>query len=434
MNYVDELLDFTNEGVTAFHVVSNISEKLKNNGFLELIEGEDWDVKYGGKYFVTRNDSSVIAFKIPQKECGGFNIAAAHSDAPTFKLKPEYEMSKNQNYISLNIEGYGGMLCATWLDRPLSVAGRIIAQTQNGIEARLVKLDRDIALIPSVAIHMDRKANSGHEYKMNVDMLPLIGSDTSKNKLEELLAKTAGIDAEALIGHDLYLYNRMKSCVWGADDEYISASKLDDLQCAYSILRAFIDTEDINNISVCCVFDNEEVGSLTMQGASSTFLYDTLKRTVVAMGKSEVDYQKMIASSFMVSADNAHAMHPNYPELSDVKNAVLMNKGVVIKTNASQKYATDAISMAIFKKICDRARVPYQMYANRSDMAGGSTLGNLSNAQVSLRMVDIGLAQLAMHSAYETAGVKDTEYLINAMAEFYRTTVKYNGNNMYTLI
>ena len=432
MNYINELLDFINEGVTAFHVVSDIAQKLKKNGFSELLENDEWEIKSGGKYFVTRNDSSVIAFKIPKKECGGFNIAAAHSDAPTFKLKPEYEVSKN-NYISLNVEGYGGMLCSTWFDRPLSVAGRVIAQTENGIEARLVKLDRDIALIPSVAIHMDRKANSGHEYKMNVDMLPFTGSEASASKLMKLIAEAACVNEKDILGHDLYLYNRMKGCVWGTDDEFISASKLDDLQCAYSVLRAFIDTEDISNISVCCVFDNEEVGSLSMQGASSTFLYDTLKRIVLSMGNEE-QYHKMIASSFMVSADNAHALHPNHSELSDIQNAPYMNKGVVIKTNASQKYATDAISMAIFKKICDKAGVEYQVYANRSDMAGGSTLGNLSNAQVSLRMVDIGLAQLAMHSSYETAGVKDTEYLIRAMAEFYKTFIKLYRQLNYIIV
>ena len=415
-----ELIEFLDNSPTCFQAVENFRKMLKDAGYSELLECEKWEIVPGGKYFVTRNDSSIIAFSVPKKDFTGFQLICSHTDSPSFKIKENAEMDADGKYTKLNVEGYGGMLCAPWFDRPLSVAGRIAVRTENGIETRLVNLDQDLAMIPNLAIHMNREANSGYKYNIQKDMLPIVGEASSKGKLMKLVAENAGVKEEDILSTDLFLYNRVKGTVWGLEKEFLSAGRLDDLQCAFASMKGFLGAVPGESVPVCAVFDNEEVGSSTKQGAASTFLESTLRRLNGALGRTEEDYLSAVAGSFMISADNAHALHPNYTDKADPVNRPVMNGGIVIKYNANQKYCTDGISTAIFKELCREADVPYQTFVNRSDIAGGSTLGNISNTQAAMNTVDIGLPQLAMHSAYETAGVKDTESLIRAAKVFYR--------------
>ena len=416
-----ELLDFLQKSPTAFHAVENIKEELNKQGFVELLEGQPWKMVPGGKYYVTRNNSSIIALKVGSNlENYSFNVAASHSDCPTFKLKENAELEVKGKYTQLNTEGYGGMICSTWFDKPLSIAGRLLIKDGNELKTQLINIDRDLVLIPNMAIHMNRAVNDGYAYNKQIDMLPLFGgADCKPGDFMKLVAKEAGVQVEDIYGSDLYLYNRTAPSIWGANDEFISSQHLDDLQCAFTSLKGFLAGGNDQSIDVLACFDNEEVGSGTKQGAASTLLYDVLKRANSALGKTEEDFYCAIASSFMLSADNAHAVHPNHQEKADPTNRPYMNGGIVIKYNGNQKYATDAVSAAVFKSICQKAAVPYQTYANRSDIAGGSTLGNISDSHVSINTIDIGLAQLAMHSAYETAGVKDTTYMIEALMEFF---------------
>lgn len=293
--------------------------------------------------------------------------------------------------------------------------------------SRLVNVDRDLAVIPNVAIHMDRSANDGKSYNANVDMLPLIGSAELKTGFKAIVAQSLGIAEDALLAGDLILYPRERGCVWGAENEFVSSARLDDLQCVYGCLRGLLDAADGESAAVLSVFDNEEVGSGTKQGADSSFLEDVLCRVSAALGRSDVQYRALLTNSFMVSADNAHAVHPNHPEYADRNDRPEMNKGIVIKHNANQRYTTDAVSAAAFEAVCRRAEVPVQSFTNRADIAGGSTLGHISAAHVSINTVDVGLAQLAMHSAYETAGAKDTEYLAAAAREFFGSSFTQRG-------
>ena len=358
---------------------------------------------------------------------------ASHSDSPSFKIKENPEMEAENHYVKLNVEKYGGMLCAPWFDRPLSVAGRLAVKEGNRIATKLVKVDRDLLMIPNLAIHFNREVNDGYKYNAQVDMLPLYGGADAKGTFMETVAESAGVKREDILGHDLYLYNRVPGSIWGASGEFLSCGRLDDLQCAFSTLKGFLEGGHPDCVSVHAVFDNEEVGSSTKQGADSTFLSDVLMRIAACAGKDNEDYIRACAGSFMLSADNAHAVHPNYQEKADPTNRPHMNKGIVIKYNANQKYTTDAVSAAIFKEICTRAGVPTQEFANRSDIPGGSTLGNIANCHVSMNTVDIGLAQLAMHSPYETAGIMDTEYMIKAVKEFFETAIVTNSNGTFTL-
>lgn len=420
------LTDFIKKSPTAYHAVSELEERLLKEGFTKLNENEKWNLKKGGKYFVQRSGSSIISFKIPAKDYKGFYMIASHSDSPSFKIKENPEIESSSAYVTLNVEKYGGMLCAPWFDRPLSIAGRVMVKSQGaavGVESKLVNVDKDLVMLPSLAIHMDREANDGHKYNAQKDMLPVFGDITSKDTFMKVIAKAAGVKEKDIVSHDLFLYNRVEASVWGAGDEYVSAGRLDDLECCYGSFEGFIKAENKKNVIMHVVFDNEEVGSTTRQGAASTFLKDTLVRINDAFGKSREDYLISLAESFMVSADNAHAIHPNYAEKADPVNRPQMNKGIVIKYNANQKYTTDAASGAICKLICEKAGVPFQTFTNRSDVAGGSTLGNISGTQVAIRTVDIGMAQLAMHSPYETAGVKDVDYLVDFSRTFYETDI-----------
>ena len=414
-----KLLKFIQKSPTAFQAVEEMSQRLQKEGFKELKEEKHWDLKAGGNYFVTRNHSAVIAFSIPKKPAWKFHIMASHSDSPALKIKENPEMEVEKAYIKLNVERYGGMLLAPWFDRPLSVAGRLIVRKNGEIQEKLVAVDKDLLVIPNLAIHMNREVNDGYKYNVQKDMLPLYSDYDGKGSFMKLMAAEADVAEEDILGHDLFLYDRTPGTVWGANEEFISAPRLDDIQCAFASLEGFLRGERKESIAVHCVLDNEEVGSTTKQGAASTFLKDTLMRINMGLGRTQEEYLMTLADSFMVSADNAHALHPNHTDKTDPVNRPVLNGGIVIKYNANQKYCTDGVSAAIFKDICDRAEVPYQTFVNRSDMAGGSTLGNISNTQVPMKTVDIGLAQLAMHSVYETTGAKDTESLAKAAAVLF---------------
>lgn len=419
----EDLIKFIEGATDCYQAVERIAEILRSNGYRELYECEKWEVQNGGKYFVVRNLSSVIAFEIPKGEYVGLMVAASHSDSPSYKIKPDAEVTGGA-YTRLNVEGYGGMIASTWLDRPLGVSGRIVLKTENGLQTKLVKIDEDFLVIPNLAIHLNRKINEGQKLNPAKDMLPLAGDGTKPGRFFERIAEAAGVQTDAIIAHDLFLYNRMPGSIWGMDGEYFSIGRIDDLQCAYTSLRGFLESDETEALKMYCVFDNEEVGSGTKQGAKSTFLTDVLERIHSALSLDQEKMNRALSSSFMLSADNGHAVHPNLPEMSDLTSRPVLNGGVLIKHNANQKYTTDAVSDAIFKTICQRANVPYQTYTNRSDIPGGSTLGNLANEKLSLNTVDMGAAQLAMHSAYETGGVRDTLYLIQAFRAFYSTAIR----------
>ena len=415
----EKLLDFIEKSPTAFQAVDEMQKRLTENGFEVLSEKEYWKLIPGGKYLVTRNNSALIAFCIPEKESRVFHIMASHSDSPSFKIKENPEIKVDNSYVKLNVEKYGGMLMAPWFDRPLSVAGRVIIRRNGGLKEKLINIKRDLVMIPNLAIHMNREANNGVSYNPQKDLQPLFAVGNTDRTLLEIIAEQTGVKKEDIISHDLFLYNRMPGTIWGADKEFVSSARLDDLQCAFASMEGLLRAQNHESIAVHCVMDNEEVGSGTNQGAASTFLKDTLLRINMGLGRTYEEYLMTLAGSFMVSADNAHALHPNYTDKTDPTNHPVLNKGIVIKFNANQKYCTDAVSAAIFKELCTKAGVPYQTFVNRSDIAGGSTLGNISNTQVPMNTVDIGLPQLAMHSPYETAGVKDTEYLVRAAEELF---------------
>ena len=421
----EALMAYLDKSHSVFHAIAGITELLDESGYARLTEQASWTLESGGKYYITRGGSAVIAFRVPNEVPAGFLMSASHADRPTFKVKENGELVGN--YIRLAVERYGGMLMSPWLDRPLSVAGRVLVETENGIESKLVDIDRDLLLIPNVAIHMNRKANDGFGWNPAVDMLPLVGGKDAAGKLATLLEQEAG---GKILGHDLYLYIRQKATVWGVDEEYISSAALDDLECAWGCTQGFLKAEPSGSIPVLCVFDSEEVGSSSLQGAASNLLESVLSRICECLG---VAYDQMLAQSFMVSADNAHAIHPNHPEYADASNAPMMGKGLVIKYNANQRYTTDGVSAALFRKVCDRAGVPVQTYYNRADLPGGSTLGNISLSHVSVPSVDIGLPQLAMHSCYETAAVNDAFCLEDALRAYYGSTLECHGDSVYCL-
>ena len=411
------LLHFISKSPSVFHVVRHIKAALLYAGFTEIREEDSWQIKRGGKYVVTRNGSALIAFSVPEDGGNAFKITAAHCDSPTFKIKENPEI-RDGKYTRLNVEGYGGMIMSTWLDRPLSAAGRLFVKDNGQIISKLVSLDHPTLLIPSVAIHMDRTVNSGHAWNIQNDLLPLYSTDGAADFMETL-AQAAKVKAADILGHDIFLYSCAPGILWGPQHEFISSPRLDDLQCAFATFRGFTNGKKQKDISVYALFDNEEVGSGTAQGAGSTFLTNTISRLALSLGRSYDEIQAMLAKSFMISADNGHAVHPNHGEYADPVNAPVLNGGIIIKFNASQKYSTDGYSAAIFRDLCLKADVPIQTYTNRSDIPGGSTLGNISNTKVAVPTVDIGLPQLAMHSSYETAGAKDTEYLVKAVSYFF---------------
>ncbi len=420
-NEISELLDFIQRSPSEYHVIDNLSAALNGAGYVCLPARERWQLVPGGKYYTLRGGSSLIAFRIPTSgDPGGFRLTAAHSDSPSFRIKANAE-KRDGRYLRVSTEPYGGMIMSSWLDRPLSVAGRVLVRTPEGLTVRLVNIDRDLLVIPSVAIHMDRTVNDGKRFTANVDMIPLLGTPADAGMLEEAIAEAAGAAREDVVDGDLFVYCRTRGCRFGARGEFILSPKIDDLSCVWSCLRAFLDTEGTESecIPLCCAFHNEEVGSVTKQGAGSTFLCDTLRRICYALGGDEETFQTLLAGSFFVSADNAHAIHSNHPEYADAENAPVLNGGVVLKYNAAQRYATDGVSAAAFRELCRAADVPVQVFANRSDLPGGSTLGSIAGTHMPVPTVDVGMPQLAMHSAVETAGAADVGWFTRAMRVYY---------------
>lgn len=413
-----DLIHFIAKSPSTFHAVRGIKAALLYAGFTEIREEDTWQIEKGGKYVVTRNGSALMAFTVPQEGAEAFHITASHCDSPTFKIKENPEIADGP-YVKLNVEGYGGMIMSTWLDRPLSVAGRLLVTENGHLAEKLVAIDGTMLIIPSVAIHMNRNVNQHKEWKVQKDMLPLYGMTGAKTPFMDVIAAAAKVKAEDILAHDLILYSRVPGTIWGEEREFISSPKLDDLQCAFACFRGFTQGQKEKYISVYALFDNEEVGSATSQGAGSTFLANTLERLARSLGYSYDETMAMIARSFMISADNAHSVHPNHPEYADPVNRPVINGGIVIKYSAAQKYATNAFSAAYFKKLCKDHDIPTQTFTNHSDNPGGSTLGNISNTVIAMPTVDIGLPQLAMHSSYETAGVKDTAYLVDVVTKFY---------------
>lgn len=422
---IERLKAYLDSAHSVYHAVAGLAARLEEAGFSRFSEGEAWRIQKGGKYYLTRGGSALIAFRVPEQEALGFAITASHGDRPTFQVKENGELTGV--YTRLAVERYGGMIIAPWLDRPLSVAGRVAVRTEKGVESRLVDIDRDLALIPNVAIHMNRQVNDGYKWNLTSDVLPLLGTEKSGRKFRQMLQEQAGGE---ILGQDITLYVREKARVWGMDDEFISAPALDDLECAFGCTQGFLNAGESGNIQVLCVFDSEEVGSGSLQGAASDLLEATLSRICAAL---RLDKNIMLSHSFLVSADNAHALHPNHPELADSANAPVLGGGVVIKFNASQKYTSSGLSAAVMRRVCEKANVSVQTYCNRADIPGGSTLGNISLSQVSVLSVDIGLPQLAMHSCYETAAVADYIALEKAMECFYSATFRRNADGSVTL-
>lgn len=429
MSAVHELLKFIEQSPTAFHAVGSCADALEAQGFVPLCEGDEWSLVAGGKYYVTRNRSSIIAFELPSVTPDHFLIAASHTDSPMFKIKSEPMTLSLDRYQRINTEPYGGSIYSTWTDRPLSVAGRVILCENGEFRTELVNIARDLLVIPNLSIHFNRGVNSGYAYNPAVDLLPLF-SDGKDTTLKSLVARELSCDESAIAGMDLYVYNRTKGTTFGASDEFFASPRIDNLMCVWGTLQGFLGATPASSVNVFFAADNEETGSATKQGAGSVFLSDVLDRICECFG---VDKRRLLASSMMVSADNAQAKHPNHPELSDAQNAPVMGGGVVIKYNAAQKYTTDALSASVFENICAHAGVSTQRFANRSDMAGGSTLGSIANTQVPVMSVDIGMAQLAMHSAYETAGSRDAAYLVDAMRVFYSCALHASADGNITV-
>ena len=420
MSYIEaaqKLFDYIDASPTCYHAVKNVEDRLLQAGFEKLSEKETYYMEAGKSYFVVRNDSSVIAFSIPEKEAKGFRIFASHSDSPCFKLKENPEVTLENAYVKFNVEKYGGMILSTWLDRPLSVGGRVVVKENGKLITKLVDFEENLCIIPNVAIHFNREINKGMEYNPQVDMQPL-WSANKDDKLNTLLAKKLDVEEEQILGCDLFVYNKEKCAFIGWEHAFIGAPRIDDLGCVYGSLEGFLTSGNSEYIKMYCVFDHEEVGSRTRQGADSDFLSSTMKRMGEALG-CENKMSQMYADSLLISADNGHALHPNHPEKSDSGNKPVLNGGIVLKFHGNQQYTTDAYTGALVKDICKCNDIPYQTFHNRSDVPGGSTLGNISISHCSIPSADIGLPQLAMHSAYETAGAKDVEYLVKFAKAVY---------------
>ncbi len=425
--FAKELIDFIYDSPSAFHAVENTKDVLVNEGFKEIKLREKWVIEKGGKYFITKNDSALVAFVVGEGEIEeeGFRLIGAHTDAPGFSIKPSPEMAQN-GYIKLNTEIYGGPILNTWLDRPLSIAGRVTLKSDNVLypENRLVNIRRPILIIPNLAIHMNRKINEGVKLNAQKDTLPVLGlineEFEKENYLIKLLAEELNVNAEDIVDFNLYLYEFDKGSIVGVNNEFISTGKLDDLAMVHAGIAALVDSKPVKSTNVMICFDNEEVGSRTKQGAGSPMVRTILERIVMALGKNKEDFYRALYSSFLISADMAHAVHPNVPEKHDPVIKPMLNKGPVIKINANQSYTTDSDSYTVYEMLCKKADIPVQKLVNRSDERGGSTIGPISSTQMDIRAVDIGNPMLAMHSVRELGGVLDHYYVKKSFDEFYR--------------
>lgn len=431
LDRTEDLLSFIAESPTPYHAVAAVERRLLAEGFVRLHEADPWEPAAGRGYYVVRGGTSLLAFRVQRPDFIDFQTVLCHSDSPCLRIKENGQMTALKRYARMNVEKYGGLLMEPWLDRPLSAAGRVVLETEGGLEERLVDFGRDLMLIPHVAIHMDRKANEGRKYEVQKDLLPLYGQDLAGDTFMAQLAELAGCRPEQILSSDLVVYNRMEGRIWGAEREFFSAPRIDDLQCAFGGLCAFLGGSHPDTAAVFAMLDHEEVGSRSRQGADSSFLRDCLGRINGAFGRNQEQYLRAVAAGFQISADNAQALAPSHPEKYDPVNQVFMNDGVVLKYQGEQKYTTDGLSAAVVKRLAAKAGVPVQVYTNHSDVGGGSTLGNLSNSQVSFLSADIGLAQLAMHSPYETAGVRDTECLVRLLETYYQSCMCRDGDRLY---
>jgi aspartyl aminopeptidase len=428
LKLAQELIDFLYESPTAFHAVESVKKMLSPFGFKELKEEDKWNLVKGGKYYITKNESAIFAFVIGKGEVeeDGFRIIGAHTDSPTFRVKPSPEMIAENSYVKLNTEVYGGPILNTWMDRPLALAGRVTLRSKDALypQIRLVNINRPILIIPNLAIHMNRNVNAGVELNRQKDMLPmlsLVNETLEKSKyLLNTLAAELSVSASDILDFDLFLYEYEKGSVIGLNNEFISSGRLDDLAMVHAGIKALTNSATGKSINITACFDNEEVGSSTKQGADSEFLASILERISLCLGKSREDFYRALAKSFMISADLAHAVHPNVGEKHDPVNRPVINKGPVIKISASQSYTTDSVSGAVYEELCKRAGVPVQKFVNRSDERGGSTIGPISSTHLHIRSVDMGTPILAMHSVRELGGVKDHMYVLKSFEEFYK--------------
>ena len=435
MTMIKRLLSFLDASPVNFLAVKNIADTLTANGFRRVDPSQPLgEVKSGDRFFVTKNDSSVFAFRIGNKPIAdaGFHMICAHCDSPTFRIKPNAEMLTEGGIVKLNTEVYGGPIMSTWFDRPLTLAGRVIVRGEDVMQPQtlLLHIKRPLLQISNLAIHFNRQVNDGVALSKQKDVLPLLGQITSQLEagnilmnviLEELNGNAAGrkLCAKDILDFDLYLADATPACTFGVHNEFISSGRLDDLSMCYAGLEALIASDTTDTTQVLALFDNEETGSQTKQGAGSPFLSFMLKRIALAQSNTKEAYYQAVERAFMISADNAHAWHPNYPEKYDPTNHPMLGGGPVIKFNAAQKYASDAVSAAVFAGLCEKAGVPCQRFVNHSDVAGGSTLGNILASSIPLRGVDMGNAILAMHSCRETGSVADHVYCVKVFTEFF---------------
>ena len=424
MHSFDNFKRFIGEAKTPYHTVAAIKRRLLDEGYAELSASDSFTKP--GKYFITKNQCSLIAFRVGNEK-RGFMISATHCDTPTLKVKA---ITERQPYLQLATEKYGGSIHYSWLDRPLSVAGRVVVSTDDGISTRLFDADTDLVTIPSLAIHLNRSVNEGAKHSPLDDLQPLLSLADEKTTLEELIADSLGVDKNSIVSHDLFLYNREDARLFGKNRDLVLSPRLDDIECTYAALEAFVSSDaPTDSVPVLAVFNHEEIGSSTAEGAASTFLADTL----YAIAGDDVSYRRMLAASFNVSADNAHAKHPNHPELSDRVGAPILGGGVVVKYNANRKYATDAVSDGILRILARRSGAKLQSFYSRPDLVCGSTLGSIASTRVSILTVDVGLAQLAMHSATESAAYSDIAELITLFSSLFASSLIPNGDSFTVL-
>ena len=423
MNYASSFVEFLNNSHSPFHAIAQVEKKLDDAGFIRLRENASWNLENNRFYYVVKNQTCLIAFKIPEMiNVRSVNIVASHSDSPSLKIKPLPALH-DKHYSRLNVEVYGGAILSTWLDRPLGIAGRVTLKENGVLVNRIVDFDDETVMIPNVAIHQNREVNNGYKWNAQVDLCPIADDRENEEYLEKLIMQKFGCDKENIMGHELYLYNKEEARLWGKENQFVSGQRIDNLESVYTSLEAFVRSYSSNSINMIGIFDNEEVGSMTKQGMAASFLADVIERIFSCFYYSRNDVKAVLANSFLLSSDNGHAVHPNHPELYDSVNQCYLNQGVVIKTSASMGYINDSYTWAVVKQLADRADVPTQLFANRSDLRGGATQTSISSMSLPIMAADIGLAQLAMHSCYETAGTKDINYMIDLMSEFFNSTI-----------
>lgn len=427
MSNTRELLDFINKSKTAFQGAHEVKNILDKNGFTEIKESDCWNLTKGDKHYIMKNDSAIIAFEVGcgQIEEDGFRLIGAHTDSPGFRIKPNAQMTVENNYVKLNTEVYGGPILSTWFDRPLSIAGRVTLKSDNVFkpETRIVDVNKPVLIIPNLAIHMNRSVNEGYEFNRQKDVLPLLALCNEKlekdNYLVNLLAETLKVEVSDILDFDLFLYEYAEGSLVGLNEELISCGRLDDLWMVFAGLKALTESNEIKATKVLVALDNEEIGSLTSQGANSSILENILERIALGLNKDREGFRRALSNSVMISADLAHAIHPNYTEKCDPTNKPVLGGGPVIKIAASGSYSTDSFAAGIFKGVCEKAGVPCQVFVNRSDMRGGTTIGPITAAKLNIPVIDMGAPLLSMHSIRELASVKDNEYTIKAFTEFF---------------